>query len=236
MSSEAIYRRLKALAESRRLDALTLRCFDLVTGLGATGCYALSRLADEGLDSGCEGDIPSIIGLCWLKALSGRPAWMANPSDVEMGEKCRILLAHCTVPRTMLDSYGVRSHFESGLGVAIAVALALHNIPEGISVSVPIFYATGDRRKAFLYSFFSGLAEPVGALAGYLGLLLFLGEGGTVPPQVMGALFAGVAGIMVYISVDELLPASRAYGRGHDSLFGLVAGMAVMALSLLLMR
>ncbi len=120
ISSEAIYRRLKVLAESRRLDALTLRCFDLVTGLGATGCYALSRLADEGLDSGCEGDIPSIIGLCWLKALSGRPAWMANPSDVEMGEKCRILLAHCTVPRTMLDSYGVRSHFESGLGVAIA--------------------------------------------------------------------------------------------------------------------
>lgn len=125
---------------------------------------------------------------------------------------------------------------DPGLGVAIAVALALHNIPEGVSVSVPIFYATGDRRKAFLYSFFSGLAEPVGALAGYFGLLFLLGEGGAVPPQLMGAIFAGVAGIMVYISVDELLPASRAYGKGHDSLFGLVAGMAVMALSLLLMR
>jgi ZIP family zinc transporter len=125
---------------------------------------------------------------------------------------------------------------DPGLGVAIAVALALHNIPEGVSVSVPIFYATGNRRKAFLYSFLSGLAEPVGALTGYLGLLFFLGEGGVVPPQVMGALFAGVAGIMVYISIDELLPTSRAYGKGHDSLLGLMGGMAVMALSLLLMR
>ncbi|MDT8287214.1 MAG: zinc transporter ZupT [Elusimicrobiales bacterium] len=125
---------------------------------------------------------------------------------------------------------------DPGLGVAIAVAVALHNIPEGVSVSVPIFYATGNRRKAFLYSFFSGLAEPVGALIAWLGIRVVLGPGGVVPPQVMGALFAGVAGIMVYISVDELLPTSRAYGKGHDSLFGLVAGMAVMALSLLLMK
>ncbi len=125
---------------------------------------------------------------------------------------------------------------DPGLGVAIAVAVALHNIPEGVSVSVPIFYATGDRRKAFLYSFFSGLAEPVGALIAWLAIRFFLGSGGVVPPQVMGALFAGVAGVMVYISVDELLPTSRAYGKGHDSLLGLVAGMAVMALSLLLMK
>jgi ZIP family zinc transporter len=123
------------------------------------------------------------------------------------------------------------------LGIPIAIAIALHNIPEGISVSVPIFYATGDRKKAFIYSFLSGLAEPIGAIIAYIGLRIFLGdEGGVIPPQVMGILFGGVAGIMVYISVDELLPTSRAYGKGHDSLFGLVAGMAVMALSLLLMR
>jgi len=123
------------------------------------------------------------------------------------------------------------------LGVAIAVAIALHNIPEGISVSVPIFYATGDRKKAFLYSFSSGLAEPVGAGIAYLAIRFFLGgDSGVIPPQIMGILFGGVAGIMVYISLDELLPTSRAYGRGHDSLFGLVAGMAVMALSLLLMQ
>lgn len=126
---------------------------------------------------------------------------------------------------------------DPAIGIAIAFAVALHNIPEGISVSVPIFYATGDRKKAFVYSFLSGLAEPFGAGIAYLLLRLFMGGGtGDIPPQVMGVLFGGVAGIMVYISLDELLPTSRAYGKGHDSLFGLVGGMLVMALSLLLMK
>jgi ZIP family zinc transporter len=123
------------------------------------------------------------------------------------------------------------------LGLAIAVAIALHNIPEGISVSVPIFYATGNRKKAFAYSILSGLAEPVGAIIAYIAIRFLLGGGtGVIPPEVMGILFGGVAGIMVYISLDELLPTSRAYGKGHDSLFGLVAGMVVMALSLLMMK
>jgi ZIP family zinc transporter len=123
------------------------------------------------------------------------------------------------------------------VGAAIAVAIALHNIPEGVSVSVPIFYATGNRRKAFLFSLLSGIAEPVGAVIAYVLLRFFVGgESGGVPPQVMGMLFGGVAGIMVYISLDELLPTSRAYGKGHDSLLGLLAGMLMMALSLLLMK
>jgi ZIP family zinc transporter len=126
---------------------------------------------------------------------------------------------------------------DPSLGIAIAVAIALHNIPEGISVSVPIYYATGDRKKAFVYSFLSGLAEPVGAAIAYMAILFFMGNsGGVIPPQIMGILFGGVAGIMVYISLDELLPTSRAYGKGHDSLLGLIGGMAVMALSLLLMQ
>ncbi|MBS3819987.1 zinc transporter ZupT [bacterium] len=125
---------------------------------------------------------------------------------------------------------------DPALGVAIAVAIALHNIPEGISVSVPIFYATGHRKKAFVYSVLSGLSEPVGAGIAYVAIRFFLGkESGVIPPQVMGVLFGCVAGIMVYISLDELLPTSRAYGRGHDSLLGLIGGMAVMAFSLLLM-
>lgn len=126
---------------------------------------------------------------------------------------------------------------DPSLGVAIAIAIALHNIPEGVSVSVPIFYATGSRKKAFLYSVLSGLAEPIGAIVAYAAIRLFLGgDTAVVPPEIMGILFGGVAGIMVYISLDELLPTSRAYGKGHDSLFGLVAGMVVMALSLLLMK
>jgi zinc transporter, ZIP family len=123
------------------------------------------------------------------------------------------------------------------LGVAIAVAIALHNIPEGISVSVPIFYATGNRRKAFTYSVLSGLSEPVGAGVAYLLIRFFSKDAANaVPGAVMGILFGGVAGIMVYISLDGLLPTSRAYGKGHDSVLGLASGMLVMAVSLLLMK
>jgi len=126
---------------------------------------------------------------------------------------------------------------DPSLGIAIAFAIALHNIPEGISVAVPIFYATGNHRKAFVYSLFSGLAEPVGAAIAFIIMRLFIGgEAGVIPSQVMGILFGGVAGIMVYISLDELLPTSRAYGRGHDSILGLIAGMLAMALSLLMMK
>ncbi|MEA3445213.1 MAG: zinc transporter ZupT [Bacteroidota bacterium] len=117
---------------------------------------------------------------------------------------------------------------DPNLGIAIAVAIAIHNIPEGIAVSVPIYYATGDKRKAFWYSFSSGLAEPVGAIIGYLILMPFLG------PVVFGVLFAAVAGIMVFISLDELLPAASEFGEHHLSIYGLISGMAVMAVSLLL--
>lgn len=115
------------------------------------------------------------------------------------------------------------------LGIAIAIAIAIHNIPEGIAVSVPVYFATGSRKKAFTLSFLSGLAEPVGALVGYLILMPIMTD------TVFGILFAGVAGIMVFISLDELLPAAREYGEHHLSIYGLLAGMAVMALSLLLL-
>ncbi len=117
---------------------------------------------------------------------------------------------------------------DPGLGIAVAVAIAIHNIPEGIAVAVPIFYATGSRRKAFKLSFLSGLSEPLGAIIGYFLLLWFFDD------TVLGFVFASVAGIMVYISLDELLPAAREYGEHHLSIYGLIAGMAVMALSLLL--
>jgi zinc transporter, ZIP family len=117
---------------------------------------------------------------------------------------------------------------DPSLGIAIAVAIAIHNIPEGIAVSVPIYYATGSRKKAFKLSFLSGLAEPVGALVGYLILMPFMS------PLLFGMIFASVAGIMVFISLDELLPAAREYGEHHLSIYGMVAGMAVMAVSLLM--
>ncbi|MBA7568803.1 Zinc transporter ZupT [subsurface metagenome] len=114
------------------------------------------------------------------------------------------------------------------IGISIAVAIAIHNIPEGIAVSIPIYYSTGDKKKAFLYSFLSGLAEPLGAVIGYLILFSFFSD------VVFGVLFAGVAGIMVFISLDELLPAAREYGEHHLSIYGLIAGMVIMAFSLLM--
>ncbi len=115
------------------------------------------------------------------------------------------------------------------LGVPIAIAIAIHNIPEGIAVSVPIYYATGSRKKAFGYSFLSGTAEPLGALIGYLILMPLMTN------VLFGIVFAATAGIMVFISLDELLPAAREFGEHHLSIYGLVGGMAVMALSLLLL-
>jgi ZIP family zinc transporter len=115
------------------------------------------------------------------------------------------------------------------LGVIIALAIAIHNIPEGISVSVPIFYATGDKKKAFAYSFLSGVAEPIGAVIGFLVLLPFLSE------NLLVLLLGFVAGIMVYISLDELLPIAHGYGRGHIVIIGIVIGMFIMAVSLLLL-
>jgi ZIP family zinc transporter len=123
--------------------------------------------------------------------------------------------------------------FISALGnvevaIPIVAAIAIHNIPEGIAVSAPIFYATGKKGKAFGYSFLSGVTEPLGALIGYFILFPFLNE------VVMSAVLAAVAGIMVFISIDELLPSAREYGEHNLSMYGLLAGMAVMAVSLIL--
>lgn len=117
---------------------------------------------------------------------------------------------------------------EPGLAIPIVAAIAIHNIPEGIAVSVPIYQATGSRKRAFIYSFLSGLAEPVGALLGWLLLMPIMSD------TVFGIIFGGVAGIMVFISLDELLPAAREYGEHHLSIYGLIGGMIVMAVSLLL--
>ena len=112
------------------------------------------------------------------------------------------------------------------VAVPVVFAIAMHNIPEGIAVSVPVYQATGSKKKAFVYSFLSGLSEPVGALLGYLVLMPIMND------TVFGVLFAAVAGIMVFISFDELLPAAREYGEHHLSIYGLIGGMAVMAVSL----
>ncbi len=116
------------------------------------------------------------------------------------------------------------------VGIAIAIAIAIHNIPEGIAVSVPIFYATGSRKKAFLLSFSSGLAEPLGGILAYLVIMPFLTA--ATSGIVTGGILSAVGGIMVFISLDELLPTAEEYGEHHLSIYGVVSGMVVMAMSL----
>ncbi len=118
-----VYVALQRLAHVHALDALTIRCFDLVLTRKTTGCYALSRLTDSGLIAGCEGDLPSALGMLWAALLLEETPWMANPARINVARNA-LVLAHCTVPRRLVTRYAVRSHFESGLGVGLQGAIA----------------------------------------------------------------------------------------------------------------
>lgn len=123
--AERMYRALKAVCLKYRLTALTIKCFDLLESCRTTSCLALARLSDEGIISGCEGDIPSLWSLIVAHALTGRPAFMANPSSSNPAA-ATVDFAHCTIPISMTSSYTLPSHFESGIGIGIAGIL-----PEG---------------------------------------------------------------------------------------------------------
>jgi ZIP family zinc transporter len=150
----------------------------------------------------------------------------ARSSLMRMGLFSALAIGIHNFPEGLATFVGALS--DPALGISITVAIAIHNIPEGIAVSMPIYYATGSRKKAFVYSALSGFAEPVGALVGYFLLQRIFGE------SMFGFTFAAVAGIMVYISLDELLPTAEKYGEHHVAIFGLIGGMAVMAASLVL--
>lgn len=169
-----------------------------------------------------------------------------NPHEmhnIEEIETCNVTLsAHKLMKTSVLTAIAITIHnfpeglvtFMSGmsepkLGIAIALAVAIHNIPEGIAVAIPVYCATGSRKKAFLYSLLSGAAEPLGAVFAFLFLAPFINE------MVLGLIFAGIAGIMIYISFDELLPTARQYGEHHLTIYGLLSGMLVMAISLQLL-
>jgi ZIP family zinc transporter len=151
-----------------------------------------------------------------------------NPHMMRTGLFTALAIGIHNFPEGMVTFLGALENVQ--LGITLAIAVALHNIPEGISVAVPIFYASGSRSRAFVYSLLSGLAEPCGALIGYIVLRAFFAD------EVTGLMFGAVAGIMVYISLDELLPAAHRYGNEHDALIGVIGGMAVMAVSLVLVR
>lgn len=145
---------------------------------------------------------------------------------LRMGIFSALAIAIHNFPEGLATFTGAIQNFT--LGLSIAIAIAIHNIPEGIAISVPIYYATGDRKKAFSYSFVSGLSEPMGAVIGFFLLKTFFSV------EMFGIIFALVAGIMIYISLDELLPSAEKYGEHHIAIYGLISGMVVMAVSLLL--
>lgn len=151
-----------------------------------------------------------------------------DPDLMKMGIFTALALAIHNFPEGIATFISALN--DPSIGIAIAVAVAIHNIPEGIAVSVPIYYATNDKKKAFKLSFLSGLAEPVGALVAFLILMPFLSD------VLFGIIFSMVAGIMVFISLDELLPAAKKkYDEAHLSIYGVIFGMAIMAVSLILL-
>ncbi|HMM34048.1 MAG TPA: hypothetical protein PKA62_04840 [Thermoanaerobaculia bacterium] len=142
---------LADLAARERLDAVAVRCFDLVTERGTSGCLALSALNDSGTVAACEGDLASAVAMLWVKELLGTASWMANPSDAD-SVTGRLRLAHCTVPRSLLSGWDLRSHFESGLGVALAGAL-----PPG---PVTLLRLGGERLEAIFLAEGEALPTP----------------------------------------------------------------------------
>lgn len=159
-----------------------------------------------------------------VEELGSRPA-KVDPRLARMGVLSAVAIGLHNFPEG-LATFAAALH-DPSVGTAIAVAIGIHNVPEGIAVSVPIYFATGSKRKAFAYSFLSGISEPIGAVVGYFLFLRLFND------TVFGLLFAAVAGIMVFISFDQLLPAAREYGEHHLSIYGLISGMAVISVSLL---
>lgn len=145
----------------------------------------------------------------------------------KVGMKSAIAIGIHNFPEGMVTF--MTSLMDPAMGLSIAVAIAMHNIPEGIGVAAPIYFATGDKKRALWLTFLSGVSEPIGALLAYLLLRPFL------TPTLFGVVFGAISGIMVLISFDELLPASRAYGETHLSLLGLIFGMMVMGASLIIL-
>lgn len=192
-----------------------------MTLLGFFGGIVFIAMIDRLLPSlGNPHDVKSV------EALDVKPTSDEHARLMKMGMFTAVAIGIHNFPEGIATFMSAMS--DPSLGIAIAIAVAIHNVPEGIAVAIPIYYATGSRMRAFKLSFLSGLAEPVGAILAFLILMPFLSD------ILFGVIFAGVAGIMVFISLDQLLPAAKEYDQTHSSMYGLVAGMMVMGASLVL--
>ena len=138
---DRIYQALKTIVNKHNLQGFTLRCFDLLTAVHNTGCWALAKLNAEGIVAGCEGDVPAMLSMAITNALLGVSGFQANPSQInpETGE---MLFAHCTIPLNMVERYELDTHFESGIGVGIRGFMK-----EG---PVTVFKVSGDLKRSFM--------------------------------------------------------------------------------------
>lgn len=188
-------------------------------------------MAEAEIEPAADGS-PASIAATHNHGHSHKPASAIRPIDRQAIARVGLLAALAITAHNLPE--GLATFFATldspTIGLPLAAAIAIHNIPEGVSIAVPVYYATGSRSKAVLASLVSGLAEPVGALAGYLVLAPFLS------PSVFGAVFGVIAGAMVFLSLDELLPAARRYSDGHETVYGMVIGMAALAVSLVLFK
>lgn len=206
---------------------LGLKMGSWITVISFFGGMLLMAIIDKAIPSGENPhDMYKVENIDIVDGVEIDPNRESEKKLLRMGKFAALAIAIHNFPEGLATFISALQ--DPAIAIPIAVAIAIHNIPEGIAVSVPLYYATGDRKKAFLYSFLSGLSEPVGALIGYLILMPFIND------ILFGIVFGMVAGIMIYISLDELLPSAQEYGEHHLSIYGLVSGMAVMAVSLLL--
>ena len=197
-------------------------CFGDKTG---TLCLLLAFFGGIGLTALIDLLVPTINNPHEMQGVED----MRKPGNKSL-HRAGILVALSLAIHNFPEGIATFASALNGLSIAIpiTIAIAVHNIPEGIAVTVPIYHATGNRRKAFWLSFLSGLTEPLGALLAFLFLMPFWS------PVINGIVLAAVSGIMVYISLDELLPTSEKFGEHHVSISGLIVGMIVMAMSLFL--
>lgn len=216
---------VELFAESRRIltEMMGLREGLLYTTLSFFGGILLIAIIDKLVPSVENPHEPKAVEEILPENVDQRK----RQSLLRMGLFSALVIAIHNFPEGMATFMAALDN--PALGFSIAVAIAIHNIPEGIAVSVPIFFATGSRKKAFVYSFLSGLAEPLGAVIGYLVLRPFIDD------VVFGCILSSVAGIMVFISLDQLMPTAEKYGEHHVAVYGLVGGMAFMAMSLLIL-
>lgn len=127
LSDAAImYLALASICKEEHLDAVTVKCFDLLSSCKTTACLALALLNDNGKIAGCEGDIPSICTMLAVYKALGRPSFMANPASID-SDNLSIDFAHCTIPTVMVESCTLPSHFESGIGIGINGEVPLGN-------------------------------------------------------------------------------------------------------------